>query len=423
MTVKFEPEELIVIIPVGGEAKRFQPMTYEVSKACVRILNTVLIEISMNILAQQGVKNFIFGIKGFINYKNLFDYFQDGVGFSSRYKIEPRIHIKYSPNIDDVGSADSARLIMEYYDIKKPILVIQGDNITDVDVSALLKFHHNKKAFATIGLKQVETVEGYGVAEINDNMKISRFVEKPSPDNAPSNLVNTGLYFFDPTVREIFKEPKVLEMINEKKRLDFGYDLIPYVVDTERLVYGFPIEGKWFDVGDPQRYLEAMTEILHGQLKHLSDFVGRISPSKNIWIQGTSPGSIKRRKIIIEKINRREVEVEGAALIGRHCYIGNQVKIKDSCIDHYSYVGNNSKISISSIMDRVRIEENVKICNSIIGRQIKIGHSSNITSSVLADDVTIGANCYLIETKVYPHLNIPDNRRYEKEILRSKDDM
>ncbi|MGC8911486.1 MAG: sugar phosphate nucleotidyltransferase, partial [Nitrososphaeria archaeon] len=110
-----EVDDLRVIIPVGGEAKRLKPLTCEVSKALVRLLNRPLVEIAIVKLARQGVRYFIFGVKGYVNYRALYDYFQDGVGLSARYGIEPRIHIKYQPNRDDFGSADSVRINMEYY--------------------------------------------------------------------------------------------------------------------------------------------------------------------------------------------------------------------------------------------------------------------------------------------------------------------
>ena len=94
-------EKLWVIIPVGGRATRLLPLTSEVSKACLRLLNRPLIEIALLSLAKQGIKNFIFGIKGYTNYRDLHDHFESGVGFSARYGIKPRIHIKYQPNIDD----------------------------------------------------------------------------------------------------------------------------------------------------------------------------------------------------------------------------------------------------------------------------------------------------------------------------------
>ena len=113
--------KLRVIIPVGGKAKRLLPLTSETSKACVRLLNRPLIDFSLLSLARQGIRNFIFGVKGYTNYRDLHDNFESGYGFSSRYNLTPRVHIKYQPNIDDLGSADSARLIMEYYNIKDPI--------------------------------------------------------------------------------------------------------------------------------------------------------------------------------------------------------------------------------------------------------------------------------------------------------------
>ncbi|MEM3945395.1 MAG: sugar phosphate nucleotidyltransferase, partial [Candidatus Micrarchaeia archaeon] len=76
---------LKVVLPVGGEAKRLQPLTALVSKACVRLLNRPIVEFSMESLAKQGVKTFIFGVKGYLNYKSLYDYFKEGIGFSARH--------------------------------------------------------------------------------------------------------------------------------------------------------------------------------------------------------------------------------------------------------------------------------------------------------------------------------------------------
>ncbi|MEM3479892.1 MAG: NDP-sugar synthase, partial [Candidatus Bathyarchaeia archaeon] len=143
----FSPGELRVIIPVGGVAKRLLPLTAEVSKACVRLVNVPLVEISLLTLAKQGVRNFIFGVKGYTNYRSLYDHFESGVGFSAKYGIAPRVHIKYQPNIDDYGSAESVRINIEYYDIKDPIFAVQGDNIFDIDLESMLRFHQEKKAF------------------------------------------------------------------------------------------------------------------------------------------------------------------------------------------------------------------------------------------------------------------------------------
>ena len=404
----YAPERLRVIIPVGGKAKRLLPLTAETSKACLRLLNRPLIEFSLLSLARQGIKNFIFGVKGYTNYRDLHDYFESGYGFSARYRISPRVHIKYQPNVEDVGSADSARINMEYYNVKDPVFAVQGDNIFDVDLKELVEFHQKKGAIMTIALREVENVEGYGIADINKNMRIARFVEKPLPKEAPSNLANTGLYMVSPEIRKIFKEKGVKEIIKERHRLDFGYDFIPYLIKTGRPVYGYTLKGSWYDVGTPERYLEAMRDMLNGRFSSLTDFGGRMDEETRVWVQGESVESMKRRKEIIRKIKQGKIEVKGSVLIGRHCKIGNNVRIVNSCIDNYTKISNGVTIVNSAIMDRVIIKEKVEVKESIIGRHVTILSTpkkpTKIDSvSVIADDVTIAEGCRLKATKIYPH--------------------
>ena len=401
-------ERLRVIIPVGGKATRLLPLTAETSKACIRLLNRPLIDFSLLPLARQGIKNFIFGVKGYTNYRDLHDYFESGYGFSTRYGINPRVHIKYQPNVDDHGSADSAMINMEYYDVKDPVFAVQGDNIFDVNVGELIRFHEKKDALMTIALRKVANVEGYGIADINREMRISRFVEKPSPKEAPSDLANTGLYMVSPEIRKIFKEKGVKQIIKEKKRLDFGYDFIPYLIGTGRPVYGYTLEGNWYDVGTPKRYLEAMHDMLEGRFSSLTDFGGRISNEKRIWVQGESSESLKRRKEIIGKIQRGKIEVEGSVLIGRHCKIADGAKITNSCIDNYTQIGKNVEIENSAVMDRVIIGDGAEIKESIVGRHVTVSSSSRKPTeidsfSVVADDVIIEQGCSLTATKIYPH--------------------
>jgi NDP-sugar pyrophosphorylase family protein len=420
----YKPENLRVIIPVGGLAKRLMPLTVETSKALVRLVNMPLIEIAMLGLAKQGAKHFIFGVKGYRNFRDLFDYFQEGYGFSAKYNIQPRVHIKYQPNIEDYGSADSVRINLEYYDVKDPMFAVQGDNIFDLDLKQLLEFHEEKNGMATICLKKVSDVEGYGIADIDDNMLIRRFIEKPKKTEAPSNLANTGLYFFSPEVRKVLQSEWVYKTIASQKRLDFGYDFIPYLIQSGYKVYGYIIEKGWYDVGTPERYLNAMYDILNGRLECLKEFDERVFPDKRIWIQGKSPESITRKNKIIEMVKKGKIELEEPVLIGRHCQIEEDVKISNSCIDNYTRIGKGTVIKDSAIMDRTYIGENAEINKSIIGRHATIMSNrrkqTKITSvSVVADNVYINAGCILKNAKVYPHLKLIENI-YEGEVLSSK---
>ncbi len=347
-------------------------------------------------------------MKGYRNYRDLYDYFESGYGFSARYGISPRLHIKYQPNVDDLGSADSARINIEYYDVRNPVFAVQGDNIFDVNLKELVEFHRENGAVMTIALREVEDVEGYGIADINKAMRISRFVEKPTSKEAPSNLANTGLYMVSPEIRKTFKEKGVKQILREKRRLDFGYDFIPYLIKTGRQVYGYTLKGCWYDVGTPKRYLEAMQDMLNGCFSSLTDFGGRISKEAKMWVQGESSESIKRRKEIIRKIEQGKIEVEGSVLIGRHCKISNDVRIANSCIDNYTKIGKGAVIENSAVMDRVIIEEKAEIKESIVGRHVTVcsgpKKQTKIESvSVIGDNVTIAEGCKLKATKIYPH--------------------
>jgi NDP-sugar pyrophosphorylase family protein len=407
----YAPEKIRVIIPVGGKATRLLPLTAETSKACLRLLNRPLVEFSLLSLASQGIRNFIFGVKGYTNYRDLFDYFESGYGFSARYNIKPRIHIKYQPNVDDLGSADSARINMDYYEINNTVFAVQGDNIFDINLKSLVDYHREKCSALTIVLREVDNVEGLGIADIDKSGRIQRFVEKPSPRDAPSNLANTGLYVLSPEMKRIFKEKGVQQIIKEKNRLDFGYDFIPYVIQSGRPVYGYTLKGNWFDVGTPKNYLEAMKKLLYGGFPALNDFGERIENGSPMWVQGESGESEKRRREIIRKIKQKKITIEGAVLIGRHCEIEDGARIVDSSIDNFTRIGKNALVVNSSIMDRVIIGEHAEVYDSIVGRHVVVSSSqrcpTKVTAiSVIADDVKLEEGCTVAASKIYPHQTI-----------------
>jgi NDP-sugar pyrophosphorylase family protein len=350
-------------------------------------------------------------VKGYTNYRDLHDYFGSGYGFSARYDIKPRVHIKYQPNVTDVGSADSAMINMEYYNIKDPVFAVQGDNIFDVNVQNLVEFHEQKGAIMTIVLREVDNVEGYGIADVDKDMRISRFVEKPTPKEAPSNLANTGLYLVSPAIREIFRESEVKSIIKERRRLDFGYDFIPHLVLTGRSVYGYVLRGSWCDVGTPKRYLEVMRDMLSGHFSSMADLGGRIGDMKRIWVQGESAESMLRREEIINKMKRRKIKLEGSILVGRHCKMGDGVRIVNSSIDNYTQIGNGVMIENSAVMDRTIIGDKASIKESIIGRHVTVSsNESKPTSidsvSVVADDVVITEGSVLSGARIYPHQRV-----------------
>jgi len=260
-------------------------------------------------------------------------------------------------------------------------------------------------------LREVDNVEGLGIADIDKDGRILRFVEKPEPKDAPSNLANTGLYVLSPEVRKIFKEKGVQQIFKEKNRLDFGYDFIPYIIESGRPVYGYTLKGTWFDVGTPKSYLDAMKQLLGGGFSTLQDFGGRLNAESLVWVQGDSNDSEKRRQEIIQKIKQKKIEIEGAVLIGRHCQIEDGAKIVNSCIDNFTRIGKNAVVANSAVMDRAIIGDNAEVYDSIIGRHVVVNSSCQkptkiMAVSVIGDDVILEEGCSLTATKVYPHQKI-----------------
>jgi NDP-sugar pyrophosphorylase family protein len=143
----------------------------------------------------------------------------------------------------------------------------------------------------------------------------------------------------------------------------------------------------------------------------LTEFGGRISEKKQIWVQGDSNDSEKKRQEIIQKIKQKKIRIEGAVLIGRHCQIDDGARIVNSCIDNFTRVGKDVLIENSSVMDRAIIGEKAEVKDSIIGRHVTIlsnrQKQTRICSvSVVADDVTVEEGCMLEATKIYPHQKV-----------------
>lgn len=421
-----EIEKVRCFIPIGGPGKRLKPLTEDVSKSCIRFLNRPLIEFPMATLAKQGIRNFIFGVNGYNNYTDLYDQFGEGVGFSAKYGIDPRVHIKYQPNLDDSGSGDSYRLNMEYYNVRDPVITIQGDNIFDIKLGDMFKEHEDRGALITIGVIPVDKTEEYGVAVVDEDFRIKTFVEKPQTNKAPSKLANTGLYLFSPEVRKIVESPEIEKILKERKRLDFGFDLLPYFVDNGYPVYAFELTN-WEDVGTPERYLQAMRNVLYGKLDiRVSE--EPILPDRRVWVQGYSEESIKHREDIVKKINEEKLLIDGAALIGRHTIIGDSSEIVDSNIDNFCILGEHVEVEGSAIMDAAKIGDHTNISKSIIGRKVIIESSINSPTligptSVIGNNVHIRPGCRLVRTKVNPGLEIPPGVTYVERDLKTYEDV
>lgn len=245
-------------------------------------------------------------------------------------------------------------------------------------------------------------------------------MEKPKrPEDAPSNLINTGIYILSPEIRKVFKSDKMLEMLKQGK-MDFGNDVIPYMIDRGYPVYGYVTEDLWFDVGTPDRYLDAMITLLR-ELPDKEIEGMRIDKDRRIFVQGTSPDSVRRRNIIRNKYRKGKISIEGNVLIGRHCQVNEGSHVENSTIDNFTILGKGVKVINSSVMDRVFLGDGTIVENSIIGRHVEVrsslGKPVKIINSVIGDDVVIMAGVELIRSRVYPHKIVNEGSKMNDTVL------
>jgi len=224
------------IILAGGQGNRMKPMTNFIPKPMMRIHDKPLLEHNINLVKKHGVKDIIIsiGYKG----EQIKEYFGDGKQFG--------VNITYIEETSPLGTAGPLNLLKDK--IKDTFLLMNGDELKEIDLEDMFTFHRKNKGIATIALTTVEDPSIYGVAVMN-GQKIMTFIEKPRRENAPSKLINAGLYLLEP---EVFKMvPEGFAMMEQ--------DIFPRLASQEKLI-GYVFSGQWFDTGTPEKFEKAEQE-------------------------------------------------------------------------------------------------------------------------------------------------------------------
>ncbi|NOZ76213.1 MAG: NDP-sugar synthase [Euryarchaeota archaeon] len=323
-------------------------------------------------LAKQGCREFIIASKGYDSTAQLNKYFKEGEGFFARHGIQTDREFMYQPNYNDRGSGDAVAYCAEYYDLKKDFIVMGGDNIFDLELEKVMEFHRSTGAYLTVLLKEIppgEDISQLGVADVDGDMRLEGFVEKPAPGREPSRLVNAGVYIFSPRVREVF------EMMGSRNR-DLGGDVVPFLIEHGYPVYGYILEGYWADIGTPASFLRTTLDVLHGRISNIS-LQHRTGDAQ--WVH---PTTMERNPHLREQIG-------STVLMGRHCTVGRDLEIENSAVGHFCMIGDGVKIRNSVILSFVNIGDNCTLQNCILGRFTTVMAGSTISADLPVD---VGSN-------------------------------
>ena len=226
----------VAIILAGGKGTRLRPLTYEIPKALIPVQGRTLTEHVLDLFKRYGITEIIFSV-GHMKEK-----IKAHLGDGSKFGV----HITYLEEEEPLGTAGPLKLCRKQ--LANTFIVSNGDELKDIDLEEMYQFHKQSKALVTIALTTVEDPSAYGVAKLSGN-RILEFVEKPKRENAPSNLINSGLYMI---------EPEVIAMIPEGFAM-LEQEVFPKLAKQGKL-FGYPFSGQWFDTGNMERYEKAIKE-------------------------------------------------------------------------------------------------------------------------------------------------------------------
>ena len=415
----------------GGQGVRARPLTlkapgYLRSKAAMAFLGRRMIRWVVDILSAEGIK----------------EYFLIAHGKENRYQIkvllgygEPMgVDVQYSPVKFDAlstGSADSTLRLLEHWDIARPALVFPTDSIIDFDLEPMYRQHVDTGAAVTIAAMTrapAEVAEKYGVMLTAPDARIFEFVEKPTLGELREDLqvtdpaeferlpllTNAGFYLLDTAVlREVARDPEVGAM--RTTRLDFGKDLLPWLVARGFAVYAHPVR-RIGDLGNVRDYVETMVDVLHGRFESVSRLMGPpYDPEHDVWI---APESLHLRdertgKSLQEKMAEGLVTIGPAVRIGRYTEIGPGVVITESNLDDDIEVREGAYIARSQVRDGAIIGPGATVRNSVVGSMSEVGsapgHPTVVEDFVaLGDEVIVSPGVRLAgNVNVYPRLKVP----------------
>ncbi len=221
-------------ILAGGRGTRLKPITDEIPKPLIPVQGKPVLEHGIELMKKHGIKDIVIsvGYKG----EKIKEYFGDGKNFG--------VNIVYVEERKPLGTAGPLKLAQEF--LKEAFVMCNADELKNIDLVDMYMFHKENNSLGTIALTTVEDPSSYGVAKLKGN-QILDFIEKPSREHAPSNLINAGLYILEPEVlKYIFEETSYMEK-----------DIFPKLAREGKL-FGYPFEGQWFDTGTLERYEKAI---------------------------------------------------------------------------------------------------------------------------------------------------------------------
>lgn len=340
------------VILSGGQGTRLRPLTSTMPKPAVPMVNRPMLWYMIDWLRSHGVTEVVMSV----------GYKAEGLRRALQDAGHDGVAITYVEEPEPLGTAGAVKYAEEY--LGERFLVLNGDTLSDFDLSAEIAQHESTGARATVALVPVEDPTAYGVVVSDESHRVELFLEKPERDEAPSDpRINAGAYVL---------EREILEMIPPGRKHSFEHDVFPRLIGDG--IYSFDADGYWIDLGTPERYVEATRDLLDG---HVQSYLDQWRDADgNVIAPGVDMTGVR--------VNAPVVVGEDASLapgceIGPHTVLGRHVA-----------AGTNSRASGSVAMEGTSLGDGCIVEDSLLGPSVVVGAGARISGgSVVGEGAKI----------------------------------
>ena len=358
------------VILVGGEGTRLRPLTSTVPKPVVPLVDRPFIAFMLEWLRGHGIDDVIMSC-GFLatSVRNVLG---DGSGYG--------IKLRFVEEPDPRGTAGALKYAERLLDER--FLMLNGDVLTDIDLTGQIAQHERTGAKATLALAPVADPSAYGLVRLNEDRSVKDFIEKPSPDRIDTNLISAGAYVL---------QREILQLVPPDRNVSIEREVWPLLIGAG--LYGFPADAYWLDIGTPERYLQGTFDIIEGNVD--TAVRERLGDS---WL-AVAQGAQIHGRAIPPAVIERGAHVAPGAHVGSLVVLGENVRI-----------GQGSTVERSVILSGAEIGAGCTLRDCIIAAGAHVGDRSRIEGgTVLGEGVTVGAeNTIAHGARIFPGVSIPD---------------
>ena len=346
---------LRAVVLLGGIGTRLRPLTYSAPKQALPIAEVPMIERVLGHLLDHGVTGAVLSL-GYLH-EAFASLFPDG-----RYRT---MDVRFAVEPEPLDTGGAIRFAAESAGIQERFLVVNGDVLTDLDITAMLEFHDSRDgAEATIALAHVVDSSAFGLV-ITDaaDGRVERFVEKPPADQAGPGHVNAGTYVF---------EARVLRRIAQGRRVSVEREVFPGIVG-DRALFAFPSTAYWTDTGTPRQYLQAQLDIIGGRRPGPAA-PGAVTDGDGVWRMGDATV---------------DGEVHGPALLGVDARVAAGATVRNSVVGAGAGVDEGAVVEDSVLLAGAWVTAGAAVRASIVGPGAVIGEGAQVTDSVVGGSVKV----------------------------------